>query len=446
MKTEPNKERDFWKKVGVVTGGTVLSHGLLFLASPLIALLYEPSEFGAYMMYVACLSIMAIIGTLRYEVPITITKTAKQAKGLVALVMIFATGTALLLLLTAWIADSSLLARLFANSNTSYIVLLLISGCIAEGCLRPFRAWNIRIHNLSALAFSKPLQSIGLIVVQTAMYAFGSIGLIVGDLCGRILAVATHWFSARSKGQSPISFSTARSLKLVAIKYRRFPLFSTWGTLSNQLVDCGPILILGALYFPAIAGSFAMAHRALIGSFIVLSHSITQVYNAEASKAIRESPDQLKLLFWQTSLRLALLGFVPILSLAFMGPTIFQWFFSEQWQLAGKFMTLLAPAAIGQILVGPIYQTLDLLQKQKWAFFLNLSGLFGVLAVFALAYRTGMSPSGCVRLYSGWVFVYNAGLYISAVTAIRQHHLKLECNSLCEPLMSGPKLATPKAA
>lgn len=416
----------FWQKVGIVSLGTIVSHALILVASPIIALLYSPAQFGIYMLYGALLSFLAILVTFRYEVAISISKAAQEARSLVLLVLLSAGVVSGLLAMAFALFDFSAVLELFDASGLKGVLFFLVAGCLLEGYLRPMRAWNIRSGNMPALACAKMTQSFSLVSIQIAFSLLGHVGLLVGDLVSRFAAGSIHLLMARRRKEWPLESQPLRSVAAAARRYRRFPMYSTWATVCNQFVDSGPLLLLGAIFNPSIAGIFAMAHRALMGPLLVFSTSITQVYVAEASQAIREQPERLKKLFWQTSTRLAALGIVPILGLAAVGPTIFALFFDAQWQQSGQFMLLLAPAALGQFLVGPVVQTLDLLQKQKWTLCLNGLGLCGVTLVFYSASQLQWTAASTVGIYSAWVFGYNLCLYLCAVYAVHQHYTRLQ--------------------
>ncbi len=446
MQLAPFTKNKFWQKVGIVSLGTIVSHALILVASPVIALLYSPAQFGTYMLYGAFLSFLAILVTFRYEVAISISKAAQEARSLVVLVLLSACTLSAVLAVAISLLDLSAILAMFDAIGLKSVLYFLVAGCLLEGYLRPMRAWNIRSGNMPALAYAKMTQSFTLVSTQVACSMLGHIGLLVGDLISRFAAGSMHLLMAKRRHEWPLESQSLDSITSVAKRYRRFPMYSTWATVCNQFVDSGPLLLLGALFNPAIAGMFAMAHRALMGPLLVFSTSITQVYVAEASQAIREEPERLKKLFWQTSARLAGLGVVPILCLAGMGPTLFAWFFDAGWQQSGQFMVLLAPAALGQFLVGPVYQTLDLLQKQKWTLALNGIGLGGVTLVFYSASHLQWSAASTVGIYSAWVFGYNLCLYLCAAFAVHRHSSQLSpVNTSCSAVAENNP-GTPAAA
>ena len=231
----------------------------------------------------------------------------------------------------------------FESNAVKGLLSFLVVGGVAEGFVRPLRAWNLRENNMPALACAKVSQSLGLVTCQLLLSFLGGIGLFLGDLVGRSLSATIHLLAAKRKDQMPVTPPKVVDIQSVAIRYRRYPLYSIWATAFIQLVDCGPLILLAFMYSSSIAGTYAMAHRVLLGPLLVVSMSITQVYIADCSKVVRNNPAELRKLFWQTSRRMALIGIVPISLLAGFGPLLVRLVLKEQWHDSGAYMALLAP-------------------------------------------------------------------------------------------------------
>jgi len=423
-----NAPNGYWGRVGIVALGTIVSHALLFISFPIIAFLYTPSQFGAFTVYGAFLGFAGTVATLRYEMAIPIASTNREARSLVTLSLTWTVVFCMALATTFWLFGGSLL-KAFGSHNLKNIFGFLVIGSMLEGFVRPLRAWNLRQDNMSALACAKVSQSLGLVVCQLLLSFLGQMGLFLGDLAGRGLSATVHLAAAFRRGQLPMANRKEAAIQEVAVRYRRFPLYSTWATVFAQMVDCGPPILLATIYSSSTAGTFAMAHRALIGPMLVISMAITQVYIADCSNVIRKHSGELPKLFWRTSARMALIGIVPITLLAGLGPSLVRLVFKEQWHDSGAFMALLAPAAFGQFVVGPVYQTLDLLQKQKLALAVNGLGLSVVVMLFYCAATFHWPPSLAIGCYGVVVLLYNACLFICAAHAVHQYQKQFKVSS-----------------
>ena len=414
----------FWRRVGVLAAGTMVSHALLFLSFPIVGLLYNPSQFGAYALYGALLAFAGIFATLRYEIAIPIAKRRREAVSLVALALL-GTVAVSATVIVAFVIFGGWLNSVFDSTSLSDLAMFLAMGCAAEGLVRTLRAWNLRHGNMPALASAKVSQSCGVVVGQILLYPFGHIGLYVSDLVGRFGSAVAHWCFAWRNNELPLQPRKQSTLVETAKRYRRFPLYSTWAAVCIQFVDCSPLILLSAIYSSSTAGAFAMAHRAVLGPLLVISMAITQAYVSEGAATIRDRPVDLPGLFWRTWKRMIRIGCVSVFLMAGMGAVLVQSVFSEQWHLASVFMLLLAPAILGQFVVGPIYQTLDILQEQKWALVVNAVGLVMVVAVFCCAKILQWPATQAVAIYSVVVLIYNACLFFCAAHAVRRFQNKL---------------------
>lgn len=430
---ELNASPSFWGRVGIVALGTIVSHALLFLSFPVIAFLYSPSQFGAFTVYGAVLAFLGILATMRYEMAIPIATSDKEAKSLVTLSLAWTIAFCATLALVFYFFEEALL-KLLGKDAMRIVLAFLVVGGMLEGFVRPLRSWNLRQNNMRALAGAKVSQSLGLVTCQLLLSSLGAMGLLLGDLAGRSLSATIHLLAAVRKGELPIAKKKEAAIQEVAVRYRRYPLYSTGATVCIQLVDCGPLLLLAAIYSSSTAGTYAMAHRALLGPLLVISMAITQVYIADCSKVVRQCPAELPKLFWRTSARMALIGTVPILLLAVFGPALVRFALKEQWHESGAYMLLLAPAVFGQFVVGPVYQTLDLLQKQKLTLLLNGLGMLAIGSLFYCAYAFQWPPTKAIGIYSVAVFFYNATLF--ACTAIAVHRFTKEHTPPSDALQS----------
>lgn len=424
------KNHPYWRRVGILSAGTMVSHALLFCSFPVVGLLYSPSQFGEYALYGALLAFLGIVATLRYEMAIPIASNRRAAISLLSLALI---GSALFSILVRIVGSSlkEAASRWFSVISWDDLIAFLAIGCAAEGCVRTLRAWNLRQSDMSALATAKVAQSMGVVACQLLFVPLGHIGLYLSDVVGRTLAALSHWFFAWQRKQLPSQRSGPRSLARVATRYRRYPLYSTWATLCIQFVDCSPLILLSLIYGSAAAGSFALAHRAVLGPLLFISMAMTQAYVSVGAEKIRECPLAFTDLFWKTWKRMLIIGGVSVLLTAGLGGFLVRFLLEEQWYQASMFMLLLAPAVFGQFVVGPVYQTLDLLQEQKWAIVVNGLGMFLVIGIFSCAKIYLWPVTQSVAIYSGAVLAYNACLFICAARAVRRFHVKQEALLAC---------------
>ncbi len=67
----------FARSVAVVTAGTALGQGLVLASAPLLTRLYTPADFGVLAVYSSIVSLVAVVGALRYELAIALLRHNK---------------------------------------------------------------------------------------------------------------------------------------------------------------------------------------------------------------------------------------------------------------------------------------------------------------------------------------------------------------------------------
>ena len=77
MKQKIEKD-SFFKSVGVILSGTVFAQAVTLFVAPFITRLYSPSEFGLFAVYISVMAIIVVLGSLRYEMAILLTKEKKR--------------------------------------------------------------------------------------------------------------------------------------------------------------------------------------------------------------------------------------------------------------------------------------------------------------------------------------------------------------------------------
>src|SRR5207248_10363604 len=115
-----------------------------------------------------------------------------------------------------------------------------------------------------------------------------------------------------------------KEIKQVAVRYRRFPLFSSWAALLNTGGTQLPPILFAILYGPQVAGWLALSWRAVLIPAVIIGESVSQVYAGKASRLAQAEPHELRRLFYGSALTLLLIGLIPAAVMAIFGPELFQ--------------------------------------------------------------------------------------------------------------------------
>ena len=328
----------FARGVTVLAGGTAGAQLLLLLSAPVLTRLYNPDDFGVFAIYISALALFGVISSLRYELAIPLPEDDSEAANITILCLILVSISSiftsiLVLLLRQPIAD------LLGISELSDFFWLLPISILFSGAYNIFNYWCIRTKRFSSIAVTKTRQALVTIAIQLATFKLGNVGLILGYVAGQGVGAKSLGYPAIvTEGFKQVSWQGIMS---VAIRYRRFPIFSTLTGFSNTAGLQIPPLMFAFLFTPAAAGIYALSNRVLNLPMSVLGNAIGQVFFASAVEAHRLG--ELGTLVEQLHSKLAHIGFPPALLLLLLGPELFALVFGEVWREAGDFARWMSP-------------------------------------------------------------------------------------------------------
>jgi O-antigen/teichoic acid export membrane protein len=190
----------------------------------------------------------------------------------------------------------------------------------------------------------------------------------------------------------------SRMIRL-AVRYRDYPLVSTWGGLLNASGLALPALFLAACYGAQYTGWFALVNRVLGVPAALIGASIAQVYTSQAATLSRVDPQRLMYIFLETTRRMLYLGLGPCALFTIFAPWIFQAIFGRVWREAGEYARYLAFMCYAGFVNSPVTLTLSVLQRQRTQFVWDAGKLALTALSFTLPYRFGYGPRVAILAY-----------------------------------------------
>jgi O-antigen/teichoic acid export membrane protein len=334
-------ERGFARSVLTLVSGTALAQLLLVLAVPVLARLYTPADYGVLAVYSATLSVLVVLGSLRYEAAITLPEDDETASALLALcilILIVMAGAVSLLL---WFAGDRFVTLLNVPGLRPYLWLIPF-GLTGAGLYQALSHWTIRRGAFTRLARTKLSQGIGQVVAQVGLGAagVGAPGLLIGDLVGRVAGAGGLGVTALR--DRPAGSLTLARLRAAASRYRRFPLLTTWAGLLNQGSLQLPSMFFSAAFGVAAAGLYALSYKMMVLPTMLVASAVGQVFLSRAAVAARE-PEQLAKLTERTAVALFAAGLPAFGLIALAGPQLFAAVMGSRWEQSGQYAQILAP-------------------------------------------------------------------------------------------------------
>jgi O-antigen/teichoic acid export membrane protein len=346
--------------------GTALAQAIPAIASPLFSRLYVPEAFGVFAFYTSVLGLLGGVAGGRYEQAIASQSDDKQANALIILVVLVATGVAVLAapFLYLWAPPSQhLILPLAALAAFLYVVWQsLLYWLVRQGCF-----------GLSTA--SRIVQSIGFVISAVALaWIVPDRGLILANVCGYFFALLCSFKAALGRGLASANFA---ALKSVAASYRDFPKYGVIPSLLDNLSMLLPMILVVQNYGNTEAGFFGLSRQVLAAPVAVMAVAVSQML-------LKRVADRL-----HTKLPIApylqrLSVFMLILTLPFVavlvgwGDVLFKWLFGGQWLRAGEYSQMLVLAYAAIVIVSPLSAFLIVL-RLVWR-----NGLWQVIHFLAL--------------------------------------------------------------
>lgn len=402
--------------------GTALGYGLVFLASPLLTRCYSAPDFGKLQVYLAVLGIGLSVVTARYEWALFIPEDDVDAASIVVLGVVIASITSGIygLLLFAALHLRTVFPSLGPISGYIWMVPIAMWGAGIYGILSQ---WLIRQKEYKEVVVTKITQSTGQIVIQLLSGYFtpiGALGLILGDAFGKAGGTIRMLRSISRTSRATFKGVTWSRMKILARRYRAFPLISSGSALINATGSGIPILMIGAFYGESVLGWFALIERILTVPVVVLGQAISQVYVSEASGMIRDDVSQLRLRLLKLVCELAAVAAVPFALMWALAPWLIARIFGSNWLEAGHYARILIPMDYLAFIVWPFMPTLNLVEKQSWQLGWDIGRLLITTGGILLANDLGLSPRRALAIYSGTMLLaYGTHLTLTVIALSR---------------------------
>jgi O-antigen/teichoic acid export membrane protein len=394
------------RNVLTLLGGTTFALAIPLLISPALSRLYTPEQFGQFAFYLSLVAIGAIVATGRFELAILMPRRDQAAFQLMLVALVLSLGLSLACAALLAIAD---LAGWPVNDINGWMHTVPL-GVLLVSTIQCLSYWNTRRETYRTIAASRALQATAMSGAQLAAGVAGltTIGLISGQLLGAVTAL---WQFLRSTlgelCQRWRRASFSRGLAL-AWRHKELPKYMIVGHLANVTSSQMPILLLGTLYGPKLAGFYALADKVLVVPCAVIGNSIGEVYRQEAAKQYQQHGN-CRDLFLRTAKKLALLGAVPAVGALALAGYAFPVVFGEDWAPAGSIATVLGVLVFFQTLSSPMSQTILLASMHRADLVWQIARLAVSIATIYAGYHLSGEPQLSITLYvAGFAALYLA--------------------------------------
>ena len=402
--------------VSVLVGGTAGAQIISVLAAPLLTRLYGPEDFGMVAVFGSLLVLIGVVSSLSYELAIPLPEDGVEAANVAVLSLLLLVLTTVLSGVLVALLATPVAEALGAPVLAGYLWLLPV-GVLLAGGYSVFNYWSVRTKQFGTVASTRIRQSLATLVIQVAAFKLGGLALLLGQVAGQI--VGTGGLARRALAMSEFRQVSWEGAWQSAVRYRRFPIFTTWAGLFNTGGTQLPPLIIAAFFSAAGAGLYALAHRVLTLPLSLIGSALQSVFLSNAAEAHRSN--QLGEIVKRLLDILVQIAVIPAAILVLTAPGLFSIIFGEDWRQAGALAQWMTPWLLLQFCTGPLAivnavvekQHLDLiLQAQLFVvriIMLAVGAYYGDIVFAIMLFSIGSAVSYFIFL---WVVLSTVGLSI----------------------------------
>lgn len=369
-----------------------------FLAAFILARLYTPEQFGVLGVFLAISQMLIPISCLGYEAAIVITNSVIDAYK-VCIICFFINIVFSSLLYIPIIVFEDTICQLL-NAEEIYPWLFLLPICVfLGGTFNALNYFNTKIKSYDDIAKSNIIKSFSCAFIQVfgALIKKCSGSLILGqvfmNLFGNIKLAKNLFRSGK------LSYLNSDMLFWVK-KYRKFPLFYSWGVLFNTVSLNISNVLIKRLYTSSDVGYYSYSYRYIGFPISMISTAVGQVYFQELSDAKEDNPQKV---FYSTLVKLIFIGLPIFICLYFIIEPVFVFAFGEQWRIAGELAKIMIPLFFIRFVVSPLSLSLIVFEKQA----LLLLWQIGLVVVTVLPYTMSVYYD-----YNIYQYIYRMTIYI----------------------------------
>ncbi|CAB1259424.1 oligosaccharide flippase family protein [Vibrio ordalii] len=344
--------------------GTGIAQAIPIAIIPILTRMFSPEDFGLLALYAACVSILGVVATGRYEIAIMLPKDDEDARLLLQLSMLVALFFSFLISIPISIWNAQI-ARFLGNEDIAVWLYLVPVSVLFTGIYQALTYWNNRQKKFINTAVSRVNQSLFQGFAQTSLgFLQVSGGLICGQFVG-IVSGSIYLLKKDRNYKSLIRKSKINSIQKQGIKYHKFPTYGVWGALCDAGAVQMPVILLTKFYSNSVTGMFSLTFRVLNMPTSIISSAIAQVLFQKVVEISQTEPEKLNLYIIKMFLLLFIIYLPAVPVLFIWGESLFSIIFGNEWSQAGVYAGYLVIAVAVRFAVSPLSAVLGLEQNIK---------------------------------------------------------------------------------
>lgn len=410
--TGKGKANSFLRNVGILVSGTAISQVFVGLAMPFVARLYSPSEIGIFSLFMAFVTFVSVLASLRYESALMVAERNGQIANLLALCLLLTFSVSILGFFLYWLLYTNCWFGFGELPGwTFWFILPLLLG---SSLFNIFRALMVRFAKFAGI--SRAVIARGMVTVICRLSAgylwTGTVWLFSAELIGLVLSNKVLFFGIGSQFQNNRRYVSRFRIVAVAKRFRHFLFYEFPSVMIDHIAVFLVIPAIVTLYGLEAAGVFVFSQRLVALPNTFIGSAVGDVFQMEFSDHIRKkkTTDAINL-FWSFLRKISVFAVVMLILIMIFAPLIFPPIFGEKWVDIGNISAIIAPWVCFRLVVAPLSRLLAVVERQDLKLVYDVFILIAIIAVFQFSIHADVEFKESLILLSGANFVAY-GLYM----------------------------------
>ena len=410
--------RRFVRHVGILAGGTAVAQGLIVVSMPVLSRLYDPADFGVLAIYLAFVAIPSVTATFKYEQAIVLPRRDHDGASLLLVSVALAGMVGAGLWLILWLWGGPLLALVNTPELADWLPLVPVS-IVALGVYQSFSFWCTRRKRAGIIGATRILQSVTVISIQLYAGVFLQApvaGLIVAHVAGQLTAAAV--LGARVlwlDGPLVRRGWQWRRMRLLALRYKKYPIYSGWPSLLNGLTLQLPALFFKTYFDATVTGYYFFVSRILGLPTQLIGLAMAQVFLQKVAET-KSRGQRTSGLVERAFGSLLLIGLVYLAAVCVLS-LCFGLVFGDHWRAAGLFALILAPSFVAKFVCSPLSLLFGVYDRQELQAAWKVVSLLVLAGTLAVSLSWGSFTASVIALSAVNVVTYAALVYMNFVVS-----------------------------
>jgi len=261
---------------------------------------------------------------------------------------------------------------------------------------------NLRSDHIAQISNGMLVKSLSLAVVQIGLGLSKVLesGLIWGRLASHFFQLV---FVAKKLDISRL-VSNSKELRETLIRYRKFPLFNTWGAFANiSAIYMVPVLI-AHYYSISLAGEFALMQRVLVVPVFFIGQAFGQIYYRNLIQEKNQTGTGKRTYMFSFAI-LMLAGIIIFLPIRLWGVELIDTFLGGKVQNLTMYVKILTPMFFIRFVASPLSFTLNAFERQELNMVWQISLFLFIIIAFLVAKAMLFELDMLLKLYSSIVAI-----------------------------------------